>query len=42
MVKKKREDFSAMGIMECDECETPEEWAEMNRKHRQSRGMLEW
>ncbi len=44
MIKQKKQThgFSAMGIMDCKECETEEDWAEMNRKHRRSRGMLEW
>ena len=42
MVKKKVEEFSSIGVVNCDKCETEEDWAEMNRKHRRSKGMLEW
>lgn len=42
MKKKNTDEFSPMGIMNCGECKTQEDWAEKNRKHRKSRGMLEW
>jgi len=45
MVKKKEkhpEGYISMGIINFPEGTTQEEIAEMNRKFRRSRGMLEW
>ena len=42
MKKQKKQEFSTIGILDCQECKTQEEWAEMNRRHRRSMGFLEW